>query len=576
MITKNKNGVDASGDEKLSATMEASNGAHRKVPTKSDEGKTKAGTLPGRQSPRLKVIQEPDVISHDNLKQAVANSSNDQAESLPKVDTENQLLVVDSDSSMQVIGSISKEEVSDKSNVSEVGAESLPHCSLHSDADEHKPYDASLDRINSSLTELQGEIQRLSRQQDQINSLVRSEVGQGARSANMSARELQGRMPQGSRGATTTPTKDEFPVLQFPSARKATPSAMGAGPLPMGAQNFLCTEIALHQSRPSSAPYSVPSYPSAGMPFPSRYHPAPSVPLSTSHYQPYAGAPPVTMPAERMYSQLEPGRQFVALGSQFHPSSGVYPVMPGMYPISVPTSYGHYQGSVPHQQYPHLQNLSTLMRHPEFPPGLPPHEMPFTEFLQHLPHTSPLSFQSPASWAGSQPTQGVAGETQNPYAQIQATDVTAACQDFGPTEGSDTWKIPGSVHLPLSVQDLGDAGQTELHPQTGGFFVNLGDSPTPTRQKPNLKARHKSKSKGNGCDVLVLDPVTFVSASPVGTEPPTYPGDPAPDDVMSNAKVMPSNSETSPLVFVIGQSTENEVTNFSYIFTNILRCAFNF
>ena len=449
-------------------------------------------------------------------------------------------------------------------------------------------YDASLNKINSSLSELHGEIKRLSVQQDQINNLVRSDISQGGRISSTASQvnpppTLQGRQtPQNSQmpHGASTPTKDEFYIPMFGSTLEPVPVGLRSSPLPSvlppGVQSLFQNEATLHQSRPTAVPYSVPSYPPLATSYPQRYHPNPSLPLPINHYQqPYATPPQVSLPADQMYSQAEAGHQYAQMGSQFHPSSGMYPMVPGMYPV--PTSFhNQYQSPVPHPQYPHLQNLSGLVPHPDFAASYSPHGMPFPNYPS--PHPSfpsqppPNSFYSPV-WFGSDPALAAQHsatrllDTSNPEQtdsslQIQATSVAGVGQEPDTRGGIVPEMQTGPQVLPSSpLQSPVDVeGVKETPHGGGGFFVNLGDSPQPSRQKPNFKNRTPRP-------ISTSDPVsagaTTVPESQDANVPPAAEvavvSESATASDVAVGTEAAGNAEASPVVFVIGRSTETEV-----------------
>ena len=334
-------------------------------------------------------------------------------------------------------------------------------------------YGTSLDRLNCSLSELQGEIMRLSLQQDHIESIVKGDPDAPAPAAEV-------------KPAPPAVTKQE----QFYPRESEVSSTMAAVPPPPGPQ----------QSYPSHMPYQ--AYPAAPTYPPGAHYPAPApppAPYMPGH--PHTAAYPIThYPGMPAHYQTNPGMYAPPHVYPYQNMAGQPPTWTSppqdsylgghtnMPPASHPMSTNYPNGS-------HMTNTMTTSVHNTLPrtpepldynrsitpttPGAAP-SSPFS-----TGYTSQRSLSPPVSVTSPEKQRYVTPPSESPVEELR--------------EGEPTSPIGKS-----------------------GFYVSFGGS-SPKKQKPKLYSEQKHQPELSPPPVSPpVQPVYSTYDTPVQNTSPPY------------------------------------------------------
>ncbi|KAK3579812.1 hypothetical protein CHS0354_021003 [Potamilus streckersoni] len=401
--------------------------------------------------------------------------------------------------------------------------------------DNYEEYSSSLDRLNRSLTDLQGEIMKLSLKKDKIQSSI-SDVSAGAKSKVRSPRvsplrsesvESSTRSRSGSRSPTKPMevTKKTLPAgpENFSQGGEheyvGYPAHTDTGQFPdrayVQSQGHVIPPVMSH-ARTMSQPQAntmthPPTYPHDFQPYalqspshitgpiypnPSQYgHVAPSLGMQPGgHYGGYIMGPGT--------------QQHIGLPPYQHSPSHLYPNGPGqMFPHGYSPHTMHLT-SPPNQPYPH-----SMYGSPSQP--VPPYQSSLHSDVAHTISSHPQHSMMPSSHVaesavpysgnGFQPRPDLVQTTQESSTSVE-TAMQILNQDLQPKtrpteeEVEDLQYTQDQASCDSSeTERLGDSSvpiDSELlpmaKPEGGGFFVSIG-AESPRRQKPKMKA-HKEKT----------------------------------------------------------------------------------
>ena len=420
--------------------------------------------------------------------------------------------------------------------------------SRSSSSDNVDQYGTSLDRLNSSLSELQGEIMRLSLQQDQIKCLVSTEGTPDTSSPPQSKTHLPETL------TASSSQRDKFYLYPREGGGGGEPDVAG------GRRDSDPTPTA--KSVPASQPL-----PTATLP---QVYGQPSQPvLQYPTTQPYSSypQPPAPFPGHPPFSQSVPG---------------IYPQYPGMphpyqtSPLYQPQTMYQQQG-MPYPAVPHTQWQQPL--HPAAAP--PPGPIPLTTTYQpqsahtHTVSSHPSHLQSPA--AAHSPDLGPPPASPDvprtpATAHLQSPSHSSIASPQGPhppslpspgatptSPGGQAWlnrspTKPGTPGSAAGEPDVAGEGEPDPDPEPAqpneGFFVTL-DTETPLRPKPKLR-QHRRRDSGS--PPSRRSPVKAVA--PMQTTPaassPTADFRTPPEEIPQAAEAEPAPVNVSPGVgFVV-------------------------
>ncbi|XP_033726512.1 LOW QUALITY PROTEIN: calmodulin-regulated spectrin-associated protein 1-like [Pecten maximus] len=401
-----------------------------------------------------------------------------------------------------------------------------------------KQYNRSLDKLNQSLVDLQGEISRLNLQQDQLKSMKMNAATAG--SVHERTRERSSESPHREPSERTATPPRHQPEMKPASGHTVKSDVDGAMQTPeRSAQGSTQHPSTLqHQGYPASAPHSS----EAVLPTPERLNKA------ESEY----GQHPTSLQQMPSYQQHQHG----GLPMGVYTCQNQYVNMP-----QTPVMYSGYH-TQPAPPYPPPQQFP-----PTPPHGYPPSPAFPQQFPQHIPPGSQFgvpSVSSPHYGIGMQPFQppppiastytvpSYPGYTSNantiqssvpshvgaqPYNPTSVANIpsnnTAGITD-GPALLSDNTPSSGNPNLsrteqtPHSQSDYqpnvgeikpqddhsDDSGSVNSMGQNGGFFVSFGDG-SPKRTKPALK-----KERGRKDQQLPLTNQDSVPSSQASLAPP--------------------------------------------------------
>lgn len=324
-------------------------------------------------------------------------------------------------------------------------------------------YNSSLDKLNHSLSELQGEIMRLSLKQEQLKKTSAEPIGPVVSPAQSMA-------VAGQNGHTIQPSRAPPPASLWQTEATGTQAYTSPPAMHPQAQHGAPAPFVIHGQPPgnlqASGAYSSPSQYSAGGYIPPQ--------------------PPFSLQSPPMYQQM-------------YQQSPPYPGPAGAAPFLM-----HIQGA-PSQ--PYLPPAAPGAQYPAPLPGVsgyqpqPQHSGTHTVTSHTHPHTTPGSAGAPRP---HQHTFQSVGDNSNPYSMSNLPEqpvperMTSAADDRIQADlaavrntssvNPDTYSYQTPESQPAQNEEPGSAGGNE------GFFISFGEE-TPKRPKPKLgKDRHKDES----------------------------------------------------------------------------------
>ncbi|ELU11545.1 hypothetical protein CAPTEDRAFT_228385 [Capitella teleta] len=304
---------------------------------------------------------------------------------------------------------------------------------------ENVPYNTSLDKLNCSLSELQGEIMRLSLQKDQLKTLVGSE---GERPA-----QQEERVEPAENGG------DDSKFFLYPRG------ASGGEP-DIASSVVSQTAVTSQGPPPALPPASVPH--SYSMPPQMHYaHPIPQ-----PHYgQGYPGQYPPYMTSQQPYPH-----------PQQYPMHGQYPPM-------------YQQAQIYQQPYPVMHQWQQQQQQPAMPPQPPP--------INSSP--SHPSFQAPPPPVMSTSDSALLHPAKVPSSPMVASDDATQTTPQSPPYVAPSTPSPGppppsSPLAPPREAEVREEEEGDASASTEGFFVCF-DSAAPQKAKPQLGKNRRKKTE---------------------------------------------------------------------------------
>lgn len=358
-----------------------------------------------------------------------------------------------------------------ESPLSRGSQDSRPRTPMNSSLENVNTYNTSLDKLNCSLSELQGEIMRLSLQQDQIKTMVNSDSTERPKSPPQSS--------SASAPASADSSADDSKFFLYPRG--------ASGGEPDIASSVVASEPSpvLQQPQPTTVPQS----------------------YSMHHHQPpvqYAPPPPPH------YGQGYPGQYPHYIASQPHQPPSMYPQQyPG--PGYHPPMYHQY----PQQPYPVMAPGPPQWQHTMQPPmhlaNSHPAMPPMSSTFHHSPQSHPVTAHSSMASITGIPTQMVALDDATQTTPLSPQNMMPRSPLSAPTTPSHQHPAsPLASAAPLSPSRLpkeaeeSGAGSSRSDAEISeapsapaapneGFFVSF-DSTAPQKAKPQLgKNRRKKK-----------------------------------------------------------------------------------
>ena len=378
-------------------------------------------------------------------------------------------------------------------------------------------YGSSLDKLNKSLSELQGEIMKLSIQQEQIKTLSDSSPRTRSPSPTQPAAPPISQERHQSQSPPLMPDTQSRPE-HFYMTQQASRSQPD-----LSMQNHrLQTSAGLSQSHGSLTD--------------TLHHHQGAIPLSDSQPHLYTSSSQGHYPhPSHSYSapyMLPPGQYPTPPQQYMQPGYSQYPGMPPNMPPSAyqqtamyqqPPGQGMYpQHPMPQPPYPHGQFMMHGQQpgQPGYPGGAPyPPTSTFTP-QPHMASTYTVS-ASPHDAVPSRsdymhPAQMRASYDLSPGTISSPSDSVHSFPEFGksdlptpstPKNPSPTLSLP-TVTSPKPTSPMDDNGQrtpvvengsseqSESQPSNKGFFISFGEDATPPRRsKPKLRNKDKKDSK---------------------------------------------------------------------------------
>ncbi|XP_064597596.1 LOW QUALITY PROTEIN: calmodulin-regulated spectrin-associated protein 1-like [Liolophura sinensis] len=332
-------------------------------------------------------------------------------------------------------------------------------------------YNSSLDKLNHSLSELQGEIMRLSLKQEQLKKTSAEPIGPVVSPAQSMA-------VAGQNGHTGQPSRVPPPASLWQgqteaSATQAYTSPPAAHPQ---AQQGAPAPFVMHSQPPVNFPasgaYTSPSQYSAGGYIPPQ--PPFSLQSPPMYQQMYQQSPPYPGPAGAapflMHVQGAPSQPYLPPSS-----SGA------QYQAPVPGVSG-YQ---PHPQYSGTCTV-TSHSHPHTAPGSAGVPRPHQHTFQNVgDNVNPYTMSN----LPEEPVQERVTSAADDRVQADLTAVQPQSESHGtPCAYADSNSYHTPESQPVQNDEHSSAGGNE------GFFISFGEE-TPKRPKPKLgKDRHKEES----------------------------------------------------------------------------------
>lgn len=431
-------------------------------------------------------------------------------------------------------------------------------------------YSTSLDRLNCSLTELQGEIMRLSLQQDQIKSLVGTDLDPSIPTSKSYA---------ATPVVTTQASKEQFYL--FPRNMVVDSSATKRSVV---SSAYGSTMSSIYGSAASSLYGSTGSSMSASSPGAKAY----GTPMGVSGIAPHGNAYPSPMPP--LYANLQgPYPHYFPPPPQATPYVGGHYSMPHTNPIAPPVSsypgHLHYpdhgpvnypppgvglypggwqapvhsqmHGDTDRSQKPPASvsaSSSGIQYHSDssaFHPAAPPQGSSATPRTPQPVFTAPYS-ASTYSLHHSDPIN----YDPSPRSVLPSSSTSLPSPGSSATALSPSGSPPRSSDIPLIEDEAPVASNTA---PSQAFFMVL-DSDLPRRPKPVLGTNYRKKdADGSGAGRPNSTPIGHESSpSPVATVMTTEVAKPVKATV---AMEMPASDDIPSVGFVIGEEENslNEV-----------------
>ena len=423
---------------------------------------------------------------------------------------------------------------------------------VHTSQENLQEYGTSLNKLNSSLTELQGEIMRLSLQQDRIKSV------------NVSPSTPQQRFntatsPDQSDTVSSSSSSSQNYVLR-PGLSGGEPDVAGGVPtVPMQqvASSFSQTGVITSATTMYG---QVPMQYSHGYGTPPQYAHTPFPPqyvqgqMAMPAY-PYPGGPPVYGQPPAVYQPLSTYPNMPPGQIAWHAAAPA-PHMPP--PVSMVTTSYQPERHMAQTYTVAAQNQHALLspqRTARSEPPPPPLDFASTYVTHHgnSPGSPPRVPGTPPGVSSPLSVASLVGHGDGPCAQVP--------DQFN---GSDRWS-DNSTHRPFTAPPVDSPESKEIPQKDGGFFITL-DSASPQKHKPKLGSVKRKDAPSTPRQTSSSEQVT----SPVEDRVPSR-SSPSRTLPMTPTRTLPATPQqdafrpevsASPGVgFVIGQNDMSAVSH---------------
>ncbi|KAL3891227.1 hypothetical protein ACJMK2_003490 [Sinanodonta woodiana] len=396
--------------------------------------------------------------------------------------------------------------------------------------DNYDEYSSSLDRLNRSLTDLQGEIMKLSLKKEKIQTST-SDISTGAKS-KVSSPKVSPPRSESSESSTRSRSGSRSPTKALEATKKTLPAAPGTEheylgyPAHTDAGQFVDRPYVQSQGHviPPVMPHvRMMSQPQAN----AMTHP----PTYPHDFQPYALQSPSHItgpvyPSTNQYGHVAPSlgmqpaghyggyimgpgaQQHIGIPSYQHSPSHMYPNGPSqMFPHGYSPHTMHLT-SPPNQPYPHSMYGSPSQPVPPYQPSLHSDVLhTVSSHPQHsmMPSSHVAESAVPYSGNGFQPRPELVQTTQESSSSVETAmqilkqdsqpktrPIEKEVEDLQYTQDQASYDSSGSERLGDSSVPIDSEQLSLAKPDGGGFFVSFGED-SPRRQKPKMKA-HKEKT----------------------------------------------------------------------------------